>query len=215
MINGKFRKRLLLVCEDEKTRDVLSYVIDAEVQGGILIRTYGHLEEAISHLHKDAPDVLLVTLRFVGEYETELLKRIKELRQQTEVILLVEDQQTDYLHDVLAAGVSSIVLKSNGLQGVTQSLEDVINGGSYLSPSVARALVESFWINPVSPLSDRETEVLKLITEGKSYSEIAHQLYISPETSRSHIRNIYRKLKVTSKSEVVRKALTEKLVPIG
>jgi DNA-binding CsgD family transcriptional regulator len=88
-------------------------------------------------------------------------------------------------------------------------------GGSPLSPVVARIIVESMHISRISPLTNREGEVLKLITQGNSYSRIANELHISKETSKTHIRNIYRKLNVKTKSDVVRKAFEERIVPVA
>ena len=81
-----------------------------------------------------------------------------------------------------------------------------------MSSRIAKLVVESFQKNPNSPLSPRETEVLELLSKGKSYSLIARDLFITKETAKSHIKNIYSKLQVRSKSEAIAKALQEKLI---
>ena len=81
-----------------------------------------------------------------------------------------------------------------------------------MSSKIAKMVVNSFQKNPNSPLSSRETQVLELLSKGKSYSMIAQELFITKETAKSHIKNIYSKLQVNSKSEAIAKATKEKLI---
>ena len=81
-----------------------------------------------------------------------------------------------------------------------------------MSSKIAKMVVASFQKNPNSPLSPRETEVLELLAKGKSYSMIAQELFVTKETAKSHIKNIYSKLQVNSKSEAIAKATKEKLI---
>ncbi|MEQ8927831.1 MAG: response regulator transcription factor, partial [Fulvivirga sp.] len=87
-----------------------------------------------------------------------------------------------------------------------------LNGGAPMSSKIAKMVVASFQKNPNSPLSPRETEVLELLAKGKSYSMIADELFVTKETAKSHIKNIYSKLQVNSKSEAIAKATKEKLI---
>ena len=81
-----------------------------------------------------------------------------------------------------------------------------------MSSKIARLVIDNFHINPNSPLTKRETEILTLISEGKTYTQISEELFISKETSKTHIKNIYSKLQVNSKSQALAKAAQEKLI---
>jgi DNA-binding NarL/FixJ family response regulator len=111
------------------------------------------------------------------------------------------------------------LLKSSPFQEVLESISIVHRGGSMMSPSISRKIADFFLRNPVPVqiqvdygLSDRENDVLRGLSEGHSYKKIASDLFIAIDTVRSHIRKIYEKLEVHSKSEAVIKALEEKLV---
>jgi DNA-binding NarL/FixJ family response regulator len=130
------------------------------------------------------------------------------------VIVILDSIGNEVFFDLIKQGVVSIVSMKEGLYEFLDAVKAVLNGGAYFNSQNIRVLVESFWANPVSPLSDRETEVLRLIIIGKSYTQISDDLFIAKDTAKTHIRNIYKKLNVTSKSEVVRLAIEERLVPL-
>lgn len=213
MIQGRFKARLILIIEDAKTREGLSYAIESNSRCS-LINSYSSCEDAIKELNKTSPDLIVMDLVFSGIEGIEAIKSIREKRPQTEFLVVTGERQRELFLSTIAAGVTGYVLQESGLSHFLTALDKILDGGAYLSPVFTRTLLETFWVNPVSPLSDRETEVLKLVTEGKSYTQIAAQLQISQETSKTHIKNIYRKLKVGSKSEVVKKAINDKLVSI-
>ena len=92
------------------------------------------------------------------------------------------------------------------------ALDEVIKGGAPMSSKIARLVIDNFHVNPNSPLTKRETEILSLIAEGKTYTQISEELFISKETSKTHIKNIYSKLQVKSKSEAIARANMDKLI---
>jgi DNA-binding NarL/FixJ family response regulator len=211
MIQGRFKTRLILIDEDTKAREGLGYVIESNSRC-ILLNSYASCEEAIRFIHKDAPDLIVMDLVFSGIEGIDAIKRIREMRPQAEFLVVTRERHTELFFAAIAAGVTGYVLKESGLSAFLSALDEILSGGAYLSAVFTRTLLESFWVNPISPLSDRETEVLKLVTEGKSYTQIAAQLNISQETAKTHIKNIYKKLKVGTKSEAVKKAIHDKLV---
>src|SRR5690606_240903 len=95
---------------------------------------------------------------------------------------------------------------------ILKSLEDALAGGAPMSLAISKMVVESFRQHRDSPLTQRESQVLQYISEGKSYSKIASELFISKETVKSHTKNIYRKLEVVSKEEAIRVANKQKWV---
>src|SRR5205807_1198061 len=90
---------------------------------------------------------------------------------------------------------------------IINALNEIINGGAPIHPKIVKTLIRQFHVNANSPLSKREKEVLSLMSTGKSYTELAEVLFVSPKTARTHIRNIYSKLQVSSKSEAIKIAL--------
>lgn len=215
MIQDRFKKRVVLICDDEKAREMYGHAIDSSSTNSTLIQSYPNCSEASTRIVRDFADIVVIGTRFFGSIESEFVSYIKETYPKTEFLLILEGVDSEQVFDILSIGISGIVLKNTGLVSILQAIEDVSKGWAYLSPNLTRRLVESYWINQFSPLTNRETEVLKSITEGKSYSEIASQLHISSETAKTHIRSIYKKLKVNSKSEVVKRAITDKLVPMN
>ena len=107
---------------------------------------------------------------------------------------------------------SGYITKNSSHNELLNALDQVSSGGAPLSGSIAKMVVKSFQKNLQSPLTSRETEVLELLSKGKSYSIIADELFITKETAKSHIKNIYAKLHVNSKSQAIDKALREKLI---
>jgi DNA-binding NarL/FixJ family response regulator len=211
MIQGRFKTRLILIDEDVRAREGLGYAIESNSRC-TLLNSYSSCEEAIKFIHKDAPDLVVMDLIFSGTEGIDTIKRIREIRPQAEFLVVTKERHKDLFFAAIAAGVTGYMLKESGLPAFLHALDEILDGGAYLSSMFTRTLLEAFWVNPVSPLSDRETEVLKLVTEGKSYTQIATQLHISQETSKTHIKNIYKKLKVGTKSEAVKKAIHDKLV---
>lgn len=214
-MESKLKKRLVLVCDDEKTCELYSNVLETSpVSSGALVKSFSSLKSSTQSITKISADMLILGVKFFGSEESEFVEFIKEKNSRIEILLILDSVGFDQISIVLSSGISGIVLKTAGLLPIVQAVQDICQGGAYLSPALARLLVESYWLNQFSPLTSRETEVLKLITEGKTYSEIARKLEVSLETSKTHIRNIYRKLDVNSKSEVVMRAINDKLVPV-
>ena len=111
----------------------------------------------------------------------------------------------------LSAGANGYLLPDS-LNDLQKHLADITSGGSPLDGHIARKIIETLQVSRVSPISERETQVLKLMMKGNTYSQIAAMLNISSETSKTHIKNIYKKLNVNSRAEAVKKALEDKLV---
>jgi DNA-binding NarL/FixJ family response regulator len=119
---------------------------------------------------------------------------------------------SEMVFEALRSGASGYITKSSNYIELLSALEEIVKGGAPMSSKIARFVIESFHVNPNSPLSKRETQILQLISEGKTYSQISEDLFIAKETSKTHIRNIYSKLQVNSKSEALAKATSEKLI---
>ncbi|HEY9007188.1 response regulator transcription factor [Ohtaekwangia sp.] len=210
---GKLRKRIVLIEEDDRLREGLCFAIE-RTSNYFLVNSYKSYSEAIKLINRDGPDLVIVDITVSDMDGINGLRFLKN-KYPADVVIFTNVEEASIINDALSQGVSGYILKNVPLTDFIRSIEQIINGGAVLSPSIAKIVLEFFHLNPYTPLSDRETDVLKLITRGKTYSEIAAELNIAIETSKTHIRNIYRKLKVNSKSEAVRKALNDKLVSVG
>lgn len=110
-------------------------------------------------------------------------------------------EDSEKVFQSLCAGAGGYIIKKYNLDLIAQAIDEALAGGTPMSLSIAKMVVDSFQQQLDSPLTERETEVLQSIAEGKSYSKIALDLFVSKETVRSHIKNIYRKLEVRNKAD--------------
>lgn len=130
------------------------------------------------------------------------------------MIMLTVHADEDSIFESLRAGAVGYLVKNIFPSKLLNSIKEVKNGGSPMSSSIARKVVSSFnsFRQPAANLTKRETEVLDLLCKGKSYKVIADELFISPDTVRYHLKNIYKKLQVNSKYEAMMKAMKNGLV---
>lgn len=209
---NKFKRRIVIIEHDEKFRTLLGSMIEAS-GNYLLINQYAECEEALHNLKRDFPDIIVMNVDFPQMKGTDAIPEFKQLFPQLSILVVTDYQDEEIVFGALSAGANGYIMRDSWANNFMGHLNELSNGGSPLSPAIARVIVESMHISRISPLTSRESEVLKLITQGNSYTRIASELNISKETSKSHIRNIYRKLNVKSKSEVVRKAFEERIVP--
>lgn len=207
----KIRKRVVVIEHEQKFRELLTSLVDASTNY-TTVNSYEECEEAIKNLQGDFPDIVAMNVEFPGMNGPEAITKIKKMLPHTDILIVADPLDESKVFNALSAGADGYILKNECVYHFIGYLDELDNHGSPLSPFIARMIIESIQISRVSPLTSRETEVLRLITQGNSYVLIAKQLNISKETSKTHIRNIYKKLKVNSKSEVVRVALQEHYV---
>lgn len=177
----------------------------------ILTRVAGSVEDFLDGLANDVnvPDVILSDINLPGMSGIEGIKYIKEIFSNVDIIMLTVFNDSSRIFKSLCAGATGYALKTTSMPELLRAVLEIKAGGSYMSPSIARKVVEHF--APVKRqkedvLSVRETQVIHALTEGLSYKLIADRLSISIDTVRTHIKNIYRKLHVNSKAEILNKA---------
>ena len=206
-----FRTRITIVEDNEAVREGFALIINS-INKYYVVNTYDNCEDAIKMLHKDKPEIVLMDLELPGMSGIEGIAKIKKLMPSVNVIVNTVYENSDLVFQALCAGAEGYITKNTGHTELLEGIEEVINGGAPMSTKIASMVVHSFQKNPNSPLSPRETQVLELLSKGKSYSLIADDLFITKETAKSHIKNIYSKLQVNSKSEAIAKATQEKLI---
>ncbi|MGZ5286577.1 MAG: LuxR C-terminal-related transcriptional regulator, partial [Flavisolibacter sp.] len=178
---------------------------------------YPDCEQMISILEADTPQIVLMDIEMPGMNGIEATKLIKQHFPGVQVLIQTVFFEDEYIFNAICAGASGYILKSTTPTGYLQAIKDVNDGGSPMTPGIARRMLELFRNNmgPASVdynLSQQEKKVLQLLVDGKSYKMIAADLFIAFDTVKSHVRNIYAKLHVNSGTEAVSKALRDKIV---
>jgi len=173
---------------------------------------YASAEEALEHLPRDKPDVILMDIN-LGEMDgIECVRRLTALMPKAQVLMLTVFEDTDKIFRALAAGASGYLLKRMSPKTLLESIEEVCAGGSPMSAPIARKVVQSFKAAPArgdesAELSPRERSVLDGLAGGLAYKQIAGELGVSIHTVRNYIRRIYEKLHVCTRTEAVAKFL--------
>ena len=210
-MSNYFRSRIVIVEDNDAVREGFSLIINS-VSNYYVVNSYDNAEDAIKNLKKDAPEIILMDLELPGMNGIEAIGVIKKSNPGIELIVNTIYENSELVFQALCAGASGYITKNTSHSELLDAIDEVINGGAPMSSKIAKMVVNSFQKNPNSPLSSRETQVLELLSKGKSYSMIAQELFITKETAKSHIKNIYSKLQVNSKSEAIAKATKEKLI---
>lgn len=171
---------------------------------------YPSAEEALVHLPQDKPDVVLMDINLGGMDGIECVRQLTTLMPNAQVLMLTVFEDTDKIFRALAAGASGYLLKRMSPKKLLEAIEEVRDGGSPMSASIARKVVQSFKAAPARgdesmDLSQRERDVLNGLAEGLAYKQIADQLGVSIHTVRNYIRRIYEKLHVQTRTEAVAK----------
>jgi DNA-binding NarL/FixJ family response regulator len=177
-----------------------------------VVATYESCEAALKHLDKDHPDIVLMDIELPGISGIEGTRIIKKQHPDIEILVITVHDDSDLVFQALVAGASGYITKNAPHNKILDAINEIAQKGAPMSSKIARLVVESFQRNQNSPLSPRETEVLELLAEGKSYSVIADELFIHKETVKSHIKNIYYKLQVNSKAAAIEVARKNKLI---
>lgn len=204
-------KKLIIIEDNLLIRESLKLLLQSAERYRI-INTYANCEDAILNLEKDAPDIILMDIQLPGMCGVEGTKLIRKKLPASIILVVTASADSDIVFKSLSAGASGYIIKTGNLIKVKEAIEEAIEGGAPMSPAVSKMLVESFQKQTDSPLSDRESEVLQYVAEGKSYTKIAKELFLSKETIKSHIKNIYRKLEVASKEDAIRVAHKNKWI---
>jgi len=170
------------------------------------------VEEMLTHLEKHtAPDVILMDIQLPGMSGIKGMEIIKEKYPDVDIIMLTIYHDSHKIFDSLKAGASGYLLKHTSLPEIKEAIEMLLKGGAPMSPQIARKVITHFneqkpKKNPDSMLTSREQDIVTGLVDGLSYKMIADRYDISIDTVRAHVRNIYKKLHVNSKAEVIAKS---------
>jgi len=174
---------------------------------------YDNCEDAIKNLRKDCAKIFLMDIDLPGMNGVEGTKQIRKVFPKANIIMVTVYENSNMVFDALCAGASGYLTKNLKPEELIDALKECISGGAPMSIKIAKMVVSSFQKKPSKiELSKREKDVLLQLSQGNSYDSIAENLFISKNTIKFHLKNIYIKLQVNSNIEAVQKANKENLL---
>jgi DNA-binding NarL/FixJ family response regulator len=207
----KVKQKILLVEPDPMQSKLISLLINGS-DAFCVASTQTDSEGSLKYLKKNAPEIILTELDLPVGQSFDFIAAVQKVNPLIKLIVHTTYSNSDIVIKAIKAGASGYILKSKDCKELLFLLNSMTFNGAALSGKIAKVLVESFYLNPDSPLTRREMEVLKLLSTGKTSYEISQELQISRFTSRAHINNIYSKLNVKSKSQAIKIALSQRYI---
>jgi DNA-binding NarL/FixJ family response regulator len=203
--------KVAIVEDNDKIREGLAVLIGGS-PSFTCVGTYANAEDALEQLPRKNPDVVLMDIGLPKMSGIECVEKLRERAPGVQVMMLTVFEDDDRIFKSLSAGASGYMLKNTLPAELFEAIKEIYNGGSPMSNLIARKVVRTFQqmgksSRELENLSDRETEILSYVAKGYQDKEIAEKLYLSVETVRKHLRNIYQKLHVRSRTEAVLKLL--------
>jgi DNA-binding NarL/FixJ family response regulator len=216
MDNTQDTIKVAIIEDRREIREGLGMLI-SYTDGFECVGKYGSMEEAFARIKHNLPDVVLSDIGLPGMDGIEGIRILKENYPQLVILMLSVYEDDERIFDALCAGAVGYLLKKTPPTKLLESLREAMAGGAPMSPEVARRVITLF--REVRPpekvdydLSPHEIRLLKLLVEGHSYKTAALELRVTVNTISFHLKNIYEKLQVHSKSEAVAKALQHRLI---
>ncbi|MEO5647457.1 MAG: response regulator transcription factor [Chitinophagaceae bacterium] len=212
--------RIAIFDDNNNIRDSISLLLKTEKEFEV-VGSFAHVLDCTIDIKACNPDVILMDIEMPEMSGIEALKIIKKEFPDILILMQTVFEDDDRVFDSICAGASGYILKNYLNTRLIESIKELQFGGSPMSPSIARKVLTKMQQIPehVKPqaapeyhLTPREKEVLACVVNGLSYKMVADQLYISYETVRAHVKHIYQKLHVASLTEVVHKAMKERIV---
>ena len=210
----------IIIVEDTKTvRTMLVALLEGQFHNKV-IAAVESVEEALEYLANHCVDLVILDLCLPGLSYDLAVKAIKNASPDLDILVFTVSEDDETVFSALKAGATGYILKTAEHQQILAALNEIKDGGSPMSPSIARKVLREFQLPAVdeelleliSPLSSRETEILDLLYRGLNITQIADNLFISPHTVHTHIKNIYAKLQVNSRSQAIYEAVKNKLI---
>jgi DNA-binding NarL/FixJ family response regulator len=208
--------RVAIVEDDRPTREALALLING-TPGYCCDQAYRSVEQGIESIRGSGPDVILLDIHLPGTLGSEGVKLFRDKFPSTQVLMLTIYEEQDKVFESICNGACGYLLKKTPPARLLEAIREAHEGGSPMSPPIARKVVTLFQkTGPPShidqSLTPQEVRLLRLLADGYSYQSAAQKLNISTNTIRNYIRSIYDKLHVHSKSEAVGKALRSGII---
>ncbi len=202
--------RVVVIEDHDQTRQMLEALINSR-SGYVCAATYANAEDAIVAIGAANAHVALVDIHLPGLSGTKCVARLKKQYPDTQYIMCTSLEDSETIFEALQAGATGYLTKSTEPEKILDAITDAFNGGSPMNSHIARKVITYFQNKPspnseLNKLSVREQEILQYLAKGYRYKEMAGLLFISIETVRKHIHNIYEKLQVNSRTDALNKA---------
>jgi len=209
MMNGNII-RVAIVEDTDDIREAMRVLINGSL-GFECIHVYPDAEKALEGLPGKELDVVLMDINLPGINGIDCMRQVKNRMLNTQFMMCTVYDDDDMIFSALESGASGYMLKRTSPAQILEAIRDMHNGGSPMSSEIARRIVSSIQkrkkpSEATETLTDRENEILEYLAKGYLYKEIANELFISRETVKKHIHNIYDKLHVQTRTEALNKA---------
>jgi len=203
--------RVAIIEDDPDIRQLLQLIIDKSPGYSCTI-AHEACESGIPEILDQNPDIVLMDIDLPGISGIQGIQKIRQTNQDITILMLTIHTESDVIFDCLCAGANGYLVKGIAPAQLLASIQEAYNGGAPMSPAIASKVVTFFHRSQNHGLSQRELEVLKLLTEGENYASIGEILFISKNTVKGHIKNIYSKLHVNTRAEAVLKAYQTRII---
>jgi len=210
-------QKLVIYEDNEALRNSLVYLLNAQ-KGYNVVGNYSNANDVKSQVTTTQPDLVIMDIDMPGKDGITGVEEIKEIRPETAVIMYTQFEDDERLFKSICAGADGYILKKTSPEKFFDAIKEVLNGGAPMSPLIAKKVINSFKaaksngnIQLKYDLTNRETEILQLLTKGYSVKLIAGEMEIAYDTARSHLRNTYRKLHVNCGKEAIAILLASKI----
>ncbi|GLR18169.1 DNA-binding response regulator [Portibacter lacus] len=203
--------KVAMVDDDPMIRTLYKTLIN-DTEGMICVAEFEGSKETVDELANSSVDVILMDVDMPKMNGIDCVRNIREKNKEIPIVMLTVNEDSELIFNSLCNGANGYLVKGLRPEKLTNGIIEVYKGGAPMSASIARKVVDSFKITKSAVLTGREQEVLQLLCDGDNYKQAAAKLFISAHTVKRHIRNIYEKLQVNSRAELVQKAYRENLV---
>lgn len=195
----------VIIIEDNESilnsfKEIISSAENYNVIGAFL-----NCEDAISFCKMNSPNIILIDIKLPGMNGIEGIKKFQIQNPKAKCIVISVYEDSNYIYEALSSGAIGYLTKNTSPSELINALKQVVNGGAPMSSRIARKVISYFQVPKHEELSPRENDVLKFLAKGKSYATIADELNLSINTIKTHTRNIYEKLHINKREELIKK----------
>jgi DNA-binding NarL/FixJ family response regulator len=195
-------KKIVIIEDYDILRQSLVDIINAEEDYEV-VGEFENYETALKEIKQLDADILITDITLPGISGIEGIKRVKFINNKISIIVFSVHENSKIVFEALCNGAIGYITKNADKEKIVEALHTLVIGGAPMSTNIARMVVESMHNKILHELTIRENEVLSLLSKGRTYASIADELYVSVNTIKTHVKNIYEKLQIKNKDELI------------